>query len=155
MQPSCDMQWWKVGIAFACSTVCKVQVEVGCPCGVIFPVESNNIAAAGEIGSSGVFRLHPCVAWVGEIFPQYGTVYHDREYVAALAFLNSRFCEEIVMVVANIWNFDIVRAELNFVAFAVVDLVLEVTAAPDFPAVVDIAGGEPADGDCVGEGRDF
>ena len=63
------------------------------------------------------------------------------------------------MAIVAEWNFHIVGMEFDGVAFAAIDLVLDVAPAFDFPAVVDAAAcgavcGDTRDDDSYGELRE-
>lgn len=58
-----------------------------------------------------------------------------------------------MVTVAYVWYFDVFVIEFDGVAFSIVDLVLEVAAAFDFPAVVYVSAAcEAANGDCAKAG---
>ncbi len=76
------------------------------------------------------------------------TVDHQRNLVAALAFLDLGAEIEVVVAVVHVkGRFHVVLGEIDAVGAVPVDGVLEVAAALDFPAAVDVSAGSDEEGE--------
>ena len=76
------------------------------------------------------------------------TVDHQRNLVAAFAFLDLGAEIEVVVAVVHVkGRFHVVLGEVDAVGALTVDGVLEVAAALDFPAAVDVSAGSDEEGE--------
>ena len=85
-----------------------------------------------------------------EIFAGLGAVDHERKLVAFLAFFDS--CAKVKVVMAVVYvkrGLYVIFVELDGVRAVAVERVLEVAAAFDFPAVVDVAACSERKRDCT------
>jgi len=136
--------WGQAIIAFSLPTVVKMQIDVRRPFDLVLLVNGNVVVVALEEGFGGAFDLNPRVTWNDIVFAELGVVDHDAQAVFTDALFHRDFDKQIMVAVANVGNFNIVSAQFLCDFLAIVDAVLDKTAAFDFPAVIDAATGGKA-----------
>ena len=124
-----------------------MQIEGGRPLGVVFLVYGYVIVAASEESFGGCLDLHPCVIGDNRVFAEFWLADHDIQLVIACTAFHGNFDEQVMVAVPDEGNFDVVSLQFLCDFFAVIDVVLEVTAAFDFPTVVDAAASGQASND--------
>ena len=117
----------------------KMQVDVCCPFRVVFLVYRHVIVVAGEKRLGSTVDLDPGVALNGRILGELGLVHHDAQLMIVFAALGRERYQQVMVAIAYERDFHIVSFEFLRDFFAVVDAVLDESAAFDFPAVVDAA----------------
>ncbi len=137
--------------AHAAAAILKVELHIGGPKGVVDNLVEVDVAAVLDEGRlGGELLAHPGDVLVAAIDAGLGNGlqlavggrvwHHDGELVAAVALIDLRLEVEVVVAVVHVeGGLAIVFVEVDSVAALAVDGVLEVAAALDFPAVVDVA----------------
>ena len=129
----------EVAVAFSGTAVLKLQVDKGCPFGIVLLVKGNVIAVTLDGGDGACRCLEPSVAGDDGILAELGLVDHDAELLAAFVAFCRELDQDVMVPIADERDFYIVPFEfLRDFGFAI-DGILEESAALDFPAVVDAA----------------
>ena len=126
-------------VAYSLPTVLELQIECRRPLGIVFLVYCGVIVVADKERFGGCLDLKPGVACHDCIFTELGLVDHDVHLVLAFAAFNRNFNQQVMVTVPNVGNFDVISLQFLRDFLTAIDAVLEVTAAFDFPAVVDAA----------------
>ena len=138
-------------LAVSAPAVQRVQGKVRRPGGIVLLVEVDGTAVGENLGPFRIFDDNPGILPLyGGVIAQGGPVHHDRELVAAAAFLGARLQVQVMVAVVDERDFDVVRIELDGVALPAIDLVLDVASALHFPTVVDAAAGDKPERQCHG-----
>ncbi len=128
--------------AVASAAILGVKVQVGGPGGVILLVYVEMATVLVNASCVGSFQAELGVGLHDGVVAQDGTVDHDGEYVAALAFLFPCMDHQVVMAVSYEGNLHVLVVQLDGVAFGAVNAVLDESSAFYFPTVVDVAAGD-------------
>ena len=139
MQTPFERYWREAVYANPLPTVLELQIERRRPLGIVFLVYCGVIVVADKDRFGGCLDLEPGVACHDCIFTELGLVDHDVHLVLAFAAFNRNFNQQVMVIVPDIGNFDVVSLQFLRDFLTAIDAVLEVTAALDFPAVVDAA----------------
>lgn len=132
-----DMQGRVVVFATSGPAILKIEIDVGCPCGVVvLLVKMDDIAVSHEVAFFGIFCNHPTVVGVGVVVTQLGAVHENGKLVPATTFFHlGLYLEKTAAVIGAD---DIICIEFDGVGLASVDGVFQVSASLDFPTVVDL-----------------
>lgn len=150
-ETSADVYRRKAVQAGAGAAINEIEFQIRGPKGVVDDLVKVDVAAVRNQrcfwrellphpGDVLVLAVDACPCDGGEFSVCGGLVDHERELVAALAFVDVRLEVEIVVAVVHVeGGLNVVLTELDGVGAFAVYGVLEVAAALDFPTVVDSA----------------
>ena len=147
LQSSFERYWGEAVVAYSLPTVLELQIERRRPLGIVFLVYCGVIVVADKECSRRCLDLEPGVVCDDCVFSELGLVDHDVHLVFAFTVFYGYFNEQVMVVVPDIGDFHVVTLQFLCDFLTVIDTVLEVTAALDFPAVVDAATGSQASND--------
>lgn len=147
LQTPFECYWREAVDANTLPTIFKLQMECRRPLGIVFLVYCGVIVVADKECSRRCLDLEPGVACDDCVFSELGGVDHDVHLVFAFTVFYGYFNEQVMVVVPDIGDFHVVTLQFLCDFFTVIDTVLEVTAALDFPVVVDAATGSQASND--------
>ena len=109
------------------------------PLGVVFLVYIHVVVFTFYKRFWGAVNLNPCLAWDDVVLAELGVIYHNLQLVSAFAAVYGNFYLQVMVLVSDVGDFYVLPTELLSNFFAVIDAVLEETAALDLPAVVNAA----------------
>ncbi len=151
MQTPFERYWREAVYANPLPTILELQIKCRRPLGIVFLVYCGVIVVADKDRFGGCLELEPGVACHDCVFTELGFVDHDIHLVLAFAAFYGYFNEQVMVIVPDIGDFDVVSLQFLRDFLTAIDAVLEVTAAFDFPAVVDAAASGQACNDEWGE----
>jgi len=145
--------------ADAGAAVLEIQLQIGGPERVSDDfVEAYGATVGDKRGFGGELLAHPgdvlvppveaCPCDGDEIFAGLRVVYHQRELVSSLAFVDSGAKEEVMVAVVHVkGRFHVVFGKFYGIGAIIIDGVFDVASALDFPAAVDVAACQKREGE--------
>ena len=135
------MQAGKGVDAFSASAVLYGQLEVCGPGRIVLLVKRDDAAVCKNDRVWRCFQADPGILLYHLVFAKERPVDHDGELVAVVAFIHASLEKEVVVSVVDEGNFHITLVQFDFPILGALDTVLEVSAALDFPTIVNLAAG--------------